>query len=171
MANTIITRQTHKTKIYGKDADGNDTQDWVEIERTDKMIIERGGGPDYQKITYVFEWPKDGDGNDDEMADGTRKREVKTLVNPDGPGSIDINVVKMLEIESGQGPDYQKYKFYIENHDDNNKRKTKTKTVTGKDGTSKIDVEQITNFFTEYGGGPDWQLTEWVPEWPMNEDS
>jgi hypothetical protein len=159
-----ITRITHKQKIY-EDPDHPDTSSWIEVERTDELIVETGRGHDYQKTKFKFNWPKDSNGNDDES--NTQNRKVSQInISIDGGGSIPLNIIDEIPVEVGRGHDYQKTKYKFDNTAANSKRKTHVKTITSSSGSGKVDVEIIDEWTHEQGRGHDYQSTKFKPNWP-----
>src|SRR6266550_2254824 len=108
-----ITRKTHKQKLGPRDDNGNFADSWIEVERTDELIIETGSGHTYQGTRYKFFWPKDNNGDDDESdaANQHRKRHIITISakqeNNSSGGSVDLNIIDEDLVEFSRGSSYQ----------------------------------------------------------------
>jgi hypothetical protein len=161
-----ITRKTHKTKIYSDPSDQANSP-WVEVERTDELTVETGRGHDYQKTVYKFNWPQNADGTDDESATQDRKVHPLTVtIGGGGSGSVDINIIDEIKVETGRGHDYQKTTYKFDNSAGNDRRRTHTKTIYASDGSGSVDVEIIDSWVHEQGRGYDYQASKFQPNWP-----
>ena len=148
------TRETHKIKVYNFNDNGDKNPNiWIEVERLDKLIVETGKGPSYQKTVYHFLWENEqDDGTWDGSADRTK---IKRIKNPgNGAQYIDLPVIEYVDVETGKGPKYQRSRHHFDNSDENNSRVTHPKTVIGSDHVSRLEVEVIDKIIREYARGP-----------------
>ena len=143
------TRETHKIKVYNQ----NDRNLWIEVERLDKLIVETGAGPSYQKSIFHILWENE---QDDGTWDGSADRtEIKRIKNPNNSAQfVDLPVIKYVDVETGKGPKYQRTRHHFDNSDENNSRVTHSKTVKGSDGVSRLEVEVIDKIVREFARGP-----------------
>jgi hypothetical protein len=170
-----VTRHTHLFTVYGTDVDGNDTGSYITMERTDKLIVQRSAGRDYQKTIWEFYWPYttiiDDHTRIDDDSDGAnmhRKRIKKRIRQPDGPAWVDVWVLESIWSERGSGRDYQKTKrTWANTKQATGKRMVVVDQLFGKDGKSYLYIEKIMQYDHERGAGRDYQYTKWLPLWPF----
>jgi len=151
------TRETHKKKVYNS----SDRKIWIEVERLDKLIVETGKGPSYQKTVYNFLWENENDDGTWDGSDAEGKTTIKKIKNPDDESQfVELPIINYVIVETGKGRHYQKTKHWFDNTDANDARVTHTKTVHGSaDAEARLDVEVIEKIFREFGKGFAYQKT------------
>jgi len=157
-----VTRITHKIKITSND----DPDLWVELERLDKLIVERGTGFAYQKTVYSFNWQDGGEGTistfDDDVANLSADKKYITKyildpalspdTDPDTSNSVAIPVLVSVAVESSTGFTYRKTILTFDNTDQNTTRQVHTKEVK----KTGLKVEVIDKMKTASGIGFAW---------------
>lgn len=179
-------RKAHVYRVY-KDED-RDSDTWVDVERIDEIIYEKGQKFPGQLTRWQFDW----------QGFDPHGGPFKTLKNPDDKDStLDVPIRNEIKVLEGQRRDvngsyvtkYQEYRHIFNNSSDNTKRHTTPRRIyhydisddklddnkqppsdpddyvsvlKDRDKTQHVDVEVLVSYTTNEGSGRQWWEKRWL---------